>query len=121
MSLSLDRFLFDTRDHDLLKMVHDVLHREVSRKNFQDLLNPYLHPHGIKEMAASQDFRIAHAVGIDGNQLFRFKWNCRDARYAGNKLVSEPRVVLKEALAFIYGERSWNDDAYGTFGKRERD
>ena len=62
MSLSLDRFLFDTRDHDLLKMVHDVLHREVSRKNFQDLLNPYLHPHGIKEMAASQDFRIAHAM-----------------------------------------------------------
>ena len=62
MSLSLDHFLFDTRDHDLLKMVHDVLHREVSRKNFQDLLNPYLHPHGIKEMAASQDFRIAHAM-----------------------------------------------------------
>lgn len=53
---------FDSKDHELLKMVGDVLNREASRKQFKDLLNPYLHPHGIKEMAAPQGFRIAYAM-----------------------------------------------------------
>jgi hypothetical protein len=53
---------FDRKDHELLRMVEDVLRREASRKKFKDLLNPYLHPHGIKEMAASQGFRIAYAM-----------------------------------------------------------
>jgi hypothetical protein len=43
-------------------MVEDVLSREASRLKFKELLNPYLHPHGIKEMAASQGFRIAYAM-----------------------------------------------------------
>jgi hypothetical protein len=54
--------LFDKKDHELLRLVEDVLNREASRKKFKDLLNPYLHPHGIKEMAASQGFRIAYAM-----------------------------------------------------------
>ncbi len=62
MRLSVENLLFDKRDHDLLKMIQDVLNREGSRKNFNDLLNPYLNPHGIKEMVASQGFRIAHAM-----------------------------------------------------------
>ena len=62
MNFTLNNYLFDHKDHDLLKMVQDVLSREASRKNFDDLLNPYLNPHGIKEMAASQGFRIAHAM-----------------------------------------------------------
>jgi hypothetical protein len=53
---------FDGKDHELLRMVEDVLGREASREKFKDLLNPYLHPHGIKEMAASQGFRIAYAM-----------------------------------------------------------
>jgi len=53
---------FDRKDHELLMMVEEVLNREGSRKKFKDLLNPYLHPHGIKEMAASQGFRIAYAM-----------------------------------------------------------
>ena len=56
------KLLFDGKDHELLRMVEDVLNREASRKKFKDLLNPYLHPHGIKEMAASQGFRIAYAM-----------------------------------------------------------
>ncbi len=56
------KLLFDRKDHELLRLVQDVLNREQSRKNFKDLLNPYLHPHGIKEMAASQGFRIAYAM-----------------------------------------------------------
>lgn len=56
------KFLFDRKDHELIKLVQEVLSREASRKNFKDLLNPYLNPHGIKEMAASQGFRIAYAM-----------------------------------------------------------
>ncbi|MEK7374009.1 MAG: hypothetical protein AABZ85_03170, partial [Thermodesulfobacteriota bacterium] len=62
MKLSVAKLLFDKKDYDLLKMVQDVLNRPASRKNFKDLLNPYLNPHGIKEMAASQGFRIAYAM-----------------------------------------------------------
>ena len=56
------KLLFDRKDHELLKMVQEVLNREQSRENFRNLLNPYLNPHGIKEMAASQGFRIAYAM-----------------------------------------------------------
>jgi len=56
------KILFDGKDHELIKLVQEVLSREASRKNFKDLLNPYLNPHGIKEMAASQGFRIAYAM-----------------------------------------------------------
>jgi hypothetical protein len=56
------KLLFDRKDHELLGLVRDVLNREQSRKNFKNLLNPYLNPHGIKEMAAPQGFRIAYAM-----------------------------------------------------------
>ena len=56
------KLLFDRKDHELLKMVQEVLNQEHFRKNYESLLNPYLNPHGIKEMAASQGFRIAHAM-----------------------------------------------------------
>jgi hypothetical protein len=56
------KLLFDEKDLELLRLVEDVLRREDSRKRFKDLLNPYLNPHGIKEMAASQGFRIAYAM-----------------------------------------------------------
>jgi hypothetical protein len=62
MKAPFPRLLFDRKDHELLKLVEEVLSRETSRKNFRDLLNPYLNPHGIKEMAASQGFRIAYAM-----------------------------------------------------------
>ena len=42
------KILFDRKDHELIKLVQEVLSREASRKNFKDLLNPYLNPHGIK-------------------------------------------------------------------------
>jgi len=31
-------------------------------KYLKNLLNPYLHPHGIKEMAAAKELRVAYAV-----------------------------------------------------------
>ena len=62
MNRLFSKLLFDRKDHELLKMIEDILSREQTQKNFRNLLNPYLNPHGIKEMAASQGFRIAHAM-----------------------------------------------------------
>lgn len=57
-----EMLFFDPQDHDLLKIVNDVIGRDKGRKSFKKLLNPHLHPRGIKELAASQDLRIAHAA-----------------------------------------------------------
>ncbi|HDP26113.1 MAG TPA: hypothetical protein ENN34_11815 [Deltaproteobacteria bacterium] len=62
MKNRIPRLLFDQEDHDLLVVVNDILHRDPSRSAFRNLLNPFLHPHGIKEMAASRELRIAYAV-----------------------------------------------------------
>jgi hypothetical protein len=55
------RLFFDRKDHELLKIVTDVLGYEDPR-SLKKLLIPYLHPHGIKEMAATTGLRIAYAV-----------------------------------------------------------
>lgn len=55
-------FFFDKNDYDLLNIVNDVLNRDESHKHIKNLLTPYLHPHGIKEMTASRGLRIAYAV-----------------------------------------------------------
>jgi hypothetical protein len=62
MEDSIPKILFDKEDHELLIIVNEVLNREESRQYIKNLLNPYLHPHGIKEMAASRELRIAYAV-----------------------------------------------------------
>jgi hypothetical protein len=55
------RAYFDRRDYDLLRIVCDVIERE-DAPSHKKLLAPYMHPHGIKEMAASRGLRIAYAV-----------------------------------------------------------
>ncbi|HOO91241.1 MAG TPA: hypothetical protein PLA74_10505, partial [Syntrophales bacterium] len=62
MKKGVEKFFFDREDHELLVIVDEVLNRDKSRKYIKNLLNPYLHPHGIKEMAASRELRIAYAV-----------------------------------------------------------
>jgi len=62
MDHCVSRILFDKQDHQLLVIVNEVLNRDKSRKYLKNLLNPYLHPHGIKEMAASKELRVAYAV-----------------------------------------------------------
>ena len=53
------RFLFDKKDHELIRIVNDVLHRtKLTRKAFF----PYFHPNGIKEMTESKGLRTAFAV-----------------------------------------------------------
>ncbi|HHO76323.1 MAG TPA: hypothetical protein ENN05_07825 [Deltaproteobacteria bacterium] len=62
MEEKIPKILFDREDHELLVIVDEVLNRDKSRGYIKNLLNPYLHPHGIKEMAASRELRIAYAV-----------------------------------------------------------
>jgi len=56
-----DRLLFDRKDYELLSIVGDVLGRE-DLSSFKHLLTPYLHPRGVKELAATQGLRIAYAA-----------------------------------------------------------
>ncbi len=56
------RYFFDPNDYVLLNIVNDVLNRDKGHKHIKNLLIPYLHPHGIKEMTASMALRIAYAV-----------------------------------------------------------
>jgi len=57
----LSRLCFDRGDYALLRIVNDVLSRQAST-SLKRLLAPYMHPHGIKEMAAPKGLRIAYAV-----------------------------------------------------------
>ncbi|MHB8790366.1 MAG: hypothetical protein ACYDBT_10845 [Desulfobulbaceae bacterium] len=58
----ISRLYFDENDYALLNIVNDVLNRDESHKLVKNLLTPYLHPHGIKEMSATMGLRIAYAV-----------------------------------------------------------
>ena len=62
MDRPVSNMMFDREDHELLVIVNEVLGRDKARTYLKSLLNPYLHPHGIKEMAASKELRVAYAV-----------------------------------------------------------
>ncbi|MBN2397886.1 MAG: hypothetical protein JXI32_05850 [Deltaproteobacteria bacterium] len=62
MDRPVSNMMFDQEDHELLVIVNEVLGRDKARTYLKSLLNPYLHPHGIKEMAASKELRVAYAV-----------------------------------------------------------
>ena len=62
MNTVVSRIFFDKRDRMLLNVVHEVLSREKSFEHLENLLYPYLHPHGIKELAEPKGLRIAYAT-----------------------------------------------------------
>ncbi len=55
---------FDAKDYEILKVVNRFLERDdfVPLNAAPHLLHSALHPHGIKELAVSQEVRIAYAV-----------------------------------------------------------
>ena len=53
---------FDKQDHELLHLVNRTLERDRIRDKEQVMFSTELHPHGVKELAASRALRIAHAV-----------------------------------------------------------
>jgi len=56
------RLFFDANDYKLLSIVNDVLKRGTRPQSVSSLMTPYMHPHGIKEMAAPSGLRIAYAI-----------------------------------------------------------
>lgn len=62
MTLQNSKIHFDHQDHELLSMIQDVANRDEMRVHFENILNPYFHPRGIKEMAAPREMRIAYAM-----------------------------------------------------------
>nr|MBC8359996.1 hypothetical protein [Candidatus Desulfatibia profunda] len=62
MDNNVSRFLFDKRDHELIRIVNDVQRGKSSVKYARRFYSPYFHPHGIKEMTETRGLRIAFAV-----------------------------------------------------------
>ena len=56
------RFFFDNEDHELLRLLDEIHAKEKDSKHLHTLLDPYMHPRGIKELTSSRELRIAHAV-----------------------------------------------------------
>ena len=54
--------LFDQRDRQLLHIVNEVLKKDPTRQYRREMVYPYLHPRGIKELSESKGLRIAFAV-----------------------------------------------------------
>ncbi|MBB1094387.1 hypothetical protein HUU61_24265, partial [Rhodopseudomonas palustris] len=53
---------FDPNDYQLLNIVREVLENGSRSRELRSLLVEHMHPHGIKEMAASRGLRIAYAI-----------------------------------------------------------
>ncbi|MBG0788931.1 MAG: hypothetical protein H0S80_00365 [Desulfovibrionaceae bacterium] len=53
---------YDANDYKLLEILNDLIQRGVDRSHFKTILEPYLRPHGIKELAADPGLRIAYAI-----------------------------------------------------------
>ncbi|MDR3554855.1 MAG: hypothetical protein P4L55_08885 [Syntrophobacteraceae bacterium] len=62
MKREIPAILFDRRDYELLSLVDEVLKGRDSLQYLKDLLYPWFHPHGIKELAASPALRMAYAA-----------------------------------------------------------
>ncbi|EPR34290.1 hypothetical protein dsat_2848 [Alkalidesulfovibrio alkalitolerans DSM 16529] len=88
--------LFDPQDHELLRIVNDVLARGHG-SSWKRLLAPYLHPHGIKELSASKGLRIAYAVIHLLGSLERGKAEDRLAALRGlrDEVLSAPESALR--------------------------
>ncbi|NLX17920.1 MAG: hypothetical protein GXY53_01360, partial [Desulfobulbus sp.] len=53
---------FDDNDYRLLDIVNDVFKRDFRDQYADSLMTPYMHPRGIKEIAAPSGLRIAYAI-----------------------------------------------------------
>ena len=60
--MSFRSLYYDANDYTLLDILNDLMRRGVDRAHFKTILEPYLRPHGIKELAADPGLRIAYAI-----------------------------------------------------------
>lgn len=62
MEPPIPKLLFDRNDEHLLALIEDVCDKTGSGPSLKSLLDPHLHPHGIKELAAPPGLRLAVAL-----------------------------------------------------------
>ncbi|MDP3479825.1 MAG: CPBP family intramembrane metalloprotease [Desulfoprunum sp.] len=62
MPMISSRLFFDKDDYELLRIVKKVLSRTHKHQSMSSLMIDSMHPHGIKEMAATSGLRIAYAI-----------------------------------------------------------
>ena len=60
--LEIARFLFDRRDHELVRIINEVSAKGSDLDYLRRQYYTYFHPHGIKEMAETRSLRIAYAM-----------------------------------------------------------
>jgi len=53
---------FDKQDYELVELIEEFVRKDQNPERLRRLFNTYLHPRGIKELAASRERRIAYAV-----------------------------------------------------------
>ncbi|MDT8378443.1 MAG: hypothetical protein RQ739_06080 [Desulfotignum sp.] len=58
----LDAILFDSRDHDLIRIVNSVYYDDTRPGYIRKLFYPFFHPLGIKELAESKGLHTAYAI-----------------------------------------------------------
>ena len=117
---------FDPSDRELLELMNPVLTGQRSYKTLRNLFDPYLHPRGIKELAAPASLRIACAVfdllgTLEGGHpeerlralravreevLHNGAPSLRNNTARGNAAVIDAQVPLKEMFGYIGGLRA---------------
>ncbi|TWI73949.1 hypothetical protein LZ24_01179 [Desulfobotulus alkaliphilus] len=63
MEKKFEKCMFDPADYHLLEIIRDIRNRQKKQKDLRQRIGPYLHPRGIKEMAAPRELRMAYAIG----------------------------------------------------------
>ncbi len=110
--MHLRQLYFDKNDYRLLEILNDVIDRKFDHSQLKILLTPYLRPHGIKELAASQGLRIAYAIAHLLNSLkssqaperLKALAALRDEAFAssiGNLRLNRARVLIQIAKELI--------------------
>ncbi len=56
------KLYFDKQDYELLTLVNSIVGKPESKKAEQSIVEPNLHPHGIKTLSLSREMRVAYAV-----------------------------------------------------------
>lgn len=103
MQQPISPLLFDRNDYQLLVMLDDVFGKAKSSKSLKNLLNPYLHPHGIKELAAPPGLRLAVALlnFLDSLEVGRAHERVSALRSAREEVLNATRGPLRNNTARV--------------------
>lgn len=55
-------FLYERADYELLEALDEIIGGSRPQKHLRRLFDPYLHPRGIKELAARKEIRLVYAM-----------------------------------------------------------